>query len=94
VRMSVNIEPVRTGLARSVDYKYGSGMDLFAPGPTTHSMTQVDYKVMLAMCKRIISTSPVMLVQIIMQKKLALFVPLHVNNKSHNEMQFVCLFLN
>ncbi len=93
-RASINIEPVRTGIARSVDCEYGSGMDLFVPALTTHPMTQVGYEVMLAIYKRMIGTSPLILAQIMMQKKLTLFVPLHVNNKPHDKVQFVRLFLN
>jgi hypothetical protein len=57
VRVSINIKVVRNTLARSVDCEHGSEIDLFVPAPTTHPVTQVGYNVMLAMYKRMISTS-------------------------------------
>jgi hypothetical protein len=79
--------------SESVDCEHGSGMDLFGPAPTTYSVTQVGY-VMLIMYKRIINTSPLMYVQIMMQEKLTLFFPLQVKNKPHDDVQFVCSFFN
>jgi hypothetical protein len=48
VKASINIQPVRIGLERSVDSEYGSRMDLFVPAPTTQLVTQVGHNIMLA----------------------------------------------
>jgi hypothetical protein len=69
-------------------------MDLFAPAPVTHPVTQEGYNVMLATYRRINSVSPLMFVQIIMQEMLTLFFPLQVKYKPYDKVQFVHLFLN
>ncbi len=49
MRASINIEPVRIGLAMSVDCEHGRRMDLFVPASTctTYPVNQVGYNVML-----------------------------------------------
>jgi hypothetical protein len=51
VTASINIELVRIGLVRSVDWKLGTGIDHIAPAPTTYPMTQVGYDTVFAMYK-------------------------------------------
>jgi hypothetical protein len=60
VKASINIEPVRIGLARSVNCEHGSRMDLFAPAPTIHLVGQAGYNVMLVMYKRMSGKSSLM----------------------------------
>jgi hypothetical protein len=93
VRASRNIELARIGLVRSVDCEHESEMALFASATTTHPINQVDYKVILAMYRRMIGTSSLMYEQITMQGKLTLFFPLQFRKKPHDDEQFVHLFL-
>jgi hypothetical protein len=69
VRMSINIEFLKIRLVRSVESNHESRMDLFQPALITHSMTQVCHNVMLAMYKKMLSTSPLMYVQLMMHEK-------------------------
>ncbi len=48
VKASINIQPVRTGLVRSVDCEHKSRMDLLVPVPTTHLVTGIGHNIMLA----------------------------------------------
>jgi hypothetical protein len=66
VRASRNIELVRIGLVRSVDFEHESKMDLFTSSTTTHPVNQVGYNVILAMNKRMIGTSSLIYEQITM----------------------------
>jgi hypothetical protein len=69
-------------------------MDLIVPAPSTHPVTQVGHDVMLTMYNTMNFNSSLMYVQIMTQKKLALFFPLQVKNKPHDKVKFMRLFLN
>jgi hypothetical protein len=46
-RASINMKSARIGLVRSVNWDHGTRMDHIVPAPTTYSVTQVGYNIML-----------------------------------------------
>jgi hypothetical protein len=92
---SINIQLVSIGLVRSVDWENGSGKDHIMPAPTTYTVTQVVYDIVLVMCKENECCQSIN-VSINNDAKgiNPIFLLCRIKIKHMTRCDFLCLFLN